>query len=318
MNNQRQFLSSSIRIDGLLDVIIVMGLSASWLGLLGGLHWALDLLSHFRWQYLLVSVLAVAWTFWRRRRLALAVSLMTLALNGWLIGGLMMDSQGVDANNQHRLRVVSVNVLASNPKKEQVLKYLREADADVIILIEMDDEWTRQMEPLRDSHPHGAVQAEGGNSGLALFSRLPLQSVRLMELGERGRKAVEARLRHEGGEAVVVGVHPVPPIGPSRTADRDRYLSDVAAHVAAVNSPALVIGDVNATPWSAGVRLLTKDGRLRLAPGSWKPTWQARNIFAIPIDHALCSAGLVILNKHVGPDVGSDHRPIVVELSWRP
>jgi endonuclease/exonuclease/phosphatase (EEP) superfamily protein YafD len=315
MNDQRKFLNPSVRLDGMLDVVIVMGLSASWLGLLGGWHWALDLLSHFRWQYLVVSLLAVVWTLWRRRRLALMVSLMTVALNGWLIGGLVMDSLVTYANNDHHLRVVSLNVLTSNPNKERVLEYLRGVDADVIFLMEVDEEWLRRMEPLKDTHPHGALQQVSGNFGVALYSRLPLEETKLVDFGEWGLPAVEARLRHEGGEAVILGLHPMPPVGRARAEERDRYLSEAAAHAARQNVPALVIGDLNATPWSAGARLMMREGGLRLAPGSWKPTWQARNIFAIPIDHAFCSAGLVILNKSIGPDVGSDHRPIVLEVS---
>jgi hypothetical protein len=36
------------------------------------------------------------------------------------------------------------------------------------------------------------------------------------------------------------------------------------------------------------------------------------------IDHVLCTAPLLITRRDVGPDVGSGHRPGLVELRWMP
>jgi hypothetical protein len=47
MNPRRPFLSFSVRLDGVWDVIIVLALAGSWIGLLGQWHWAFDLFSHF-------------------------------------------------------------------------------------------------------------------------------------------------------------------------------------------------------------------------------------------------------------------------------
>ena len=55
------FVSSRVRVAGLLEVGLLLGLAGSWLGLLGGWHWMLDLGSHFRWQYVVACLLALAW-----------------------------------------------------------------------------------------------------------------------------------------------------------------------------------------------------------------------------------------------------------------
>ena len=48
----------------------------------------------------------------------------------------------------------------------------------------------------------------------------------------------------------------------------------------------------------------------------WTPTWRAASIFAIPIDQALGTAPLVITRRSVGPDLGSDHRPLNISVGW--
>jgi endonuclease/exonuclease/phosphatase (EEP) superfamily protein YafD len=38
----------------------------------------------------------------------------------------------------------------------------------------------------------------------------------------------------------------------------------------------------------------------------------------IPLDHCLVSSGLDVLDKRLGPQVGSDHLPVVIELQIPP
>jgi endonuclease/exonuclease/phosphatase (EEP) superfamily protein YafD len=40
-------------------------------------------------------------------------------------------------------------------------------------------------------------------------------------------------------------------------------------------------------------------------------------VLRIPIDHCLVSSELVVLEHTVGPDIGSDHYPLLVTLAVR-
>jgi endonuclease/exonuclease/phosphatase (EEP) superfamily protein YafD len=46
------------------------------------------------------------------------------------------------------------------------------------------------------------------------------------------------------------------------------------------------------------------------------PTWMVDTLIGIPIDHALAQKPLNILLRTLGPEVGSDHRPILIEVGW--
>jgi endonuclease/exonuclease/phosphatase (EEP) superfamily protein YafD len=124
-------------------------------------------------------------------------------------------------------------------------------------------------------------------------------------------------MTHQGRDFVLIGTHPPPPGGREFAAERDRQLGQLAEHVALTQMPVLVVGDLNATPWSAGMRIATgRNLGFRSLRPPWTPTWRAASIFAIPIDHALCTAPLVIVGRSVGPDVGSDHRSLNIAVGW--
>jgi endonuclease/exonuclease/phosphatase (EEP) superfamily protein YafD len=302
-------------------IILAMALLVllpSWLGLLGSWHWFLDLMAHFRWQYLGLSTLVVGWAIWRRRRMVLVLATSTLLLNGVLIARLAWHP-GVDDRvaSDFSLRVISFNLLTSNPEKQRVLDYLLAADADVVCLLELDSKWLAALAPLEAKYPYRIADARPDNFGIAVYSRIPWQQAAVLDLGDPGLPSIEVALRRQGRELTIIATHPMPPAGRRNAAWRDGQLARLASHVSLLQKPALVVGDLNATPWSAGLRLVTAGGLgFRSLQPPWMPTWRARSVFAIPIDHALGTAPLVITRREIGPDLGSDHRPLLVSVGW--
>jgi endonuclease/exonuclease/phosphatase (EEP) superfamily protein YafD len=300
--------------------IILLSLVFSWLGLLGGLHWSLDLTSHFRWQYLIASLVAVLWTAWARHWKSLAFAILTFLLNAALIGRLAWHPEVSRAtlDPNFKLTVLSMNVLTSNANKQQVLDHVLASNADVVFLMEVNREWAQALQPLKAKYPHHIHAPREDNFGLSLHSRIPWTKGGLLALGMAEVPSVEIEITHQGRDLTLIGTHPLPPIGGGYAAWRDQQLAQLSDRVAWSNKPVLVVGDLNATPWSAGLRLATASGKLgfRSLSPAWTPTWRVRSIFAIPIDHALCTAPLVISDRSVGSDVGSDHRPLQVTVGW--
>lgn len=320
------FVSRHIRWEGLLEAGLFVGLAGSWLGLLGSWHWLLDLCSHFRWQGIMVCLAALAWAGWRRRRWVLRAALLTLGLNGWLLvrpGG--PDPTG-NARPEFNVRVVSFNLLTTNQNHAAVLSWLQQSEGDVIFLMEVDHLWAQALQPLLKTHPHHLIQPASDNFGLALYSRWPAEQLRILsgrDLGLReGRglaitDSMGARFRTAGREWLFIGTHPVPPMGAFFADSRDCQLQALSGYLAGCGLPVLIAGDLNASPWSHGFRQLTSHPLLQTAPGAWRPTWRAPSLFAVPIDHALCVPPLFFKQRTIGPELGSDHRPQVLELGWR-
>jgi endonuclease/exonuclease/phosphatase (EEP) superfamily protein YafD len=77
----------------------------------------------------------------------------------------------------------------------------------------------------------------------------------------------------------------------------------------------MLVGDLNAVTWGHTVRELERRGQARALP-SWG-SWPGRflPIFSLPIDQAIVGPGISCAVKTVGPRLGSDHRPIIVDFA---
>ena len=150
----RAFLGPGKAWDSIVRMVLLVPIVCSWMGLFGGWHWFLHLFSHFRWQYLLASVVAVAWAAWRRQRKVLVLAVITLLLNTVLIGQLAWHPRmSRDAvSDDFRLRVLSLNVLTSNTRTQAVLDQVLASDADVVFLMEVNQRSIAALAGLKEKY----------------------------------------------------------------------------------------------------------------------------------------------------------------------
>jgi endonuclease/exonuclease/phosphatase (EEP) superfamily protein YafD len=111
----------------------------------------------------------------------------------------------------------------------------------------------------------------------------------------------------------VVAAHALVPVGVGHQLTFDRLAHHLADHPEAV-----LIGDLNASPWSREYSSLLRQAEMRDARrGQWPhATWHSAGWAPVrlPIDHALTRGRVEVLDFQLGPDIGSDHRPLVVDL----
>lgn len=303
-----------------LGLLIGLARCGGWLaclatlaGSLGGSWWVFDLLSHFRGHYavmLTVSATGLVLVKPRKRCLVPLVGLLfTLAI---LWGSTRPVPQ--IAHVEAPTRLLSINVYAGNQRLQRIEDYVRQVDPDLLVLLEVTPQWQPALDRLSKRYPHQTIQTGPQPFGIAVFSRVPVESSTLLDLGNSGVPAVASRLRLNGQTLELLAVHTLPPISARYTATRNRQLADVAAYAIRSSSPLIVIGDLNVTPWSVWFRRLLERGRLLDTRNGFgrQPTWPARfGWLGIPIDHCLVSPGCVIDSRSRGPDLGSDHLPIL-------
>jgi endonuclease/exonuclease/phosphatase (EEP) superfamily protein YafD len=293
------------------------------------LGWLCDLTTHFRVYGLGIALAATVLTLCGgppAARVAFgATVLVTLAdlLPSWLPdrAPARAGAHAAPDDDARALFVVCLNVQWDNPDTGRTLAYLRATGADLVVLLEVDPNWADALAGLATDYPFAHVEPRESFEGLALFSRWPLHDTAIVDFGTRGAPSIVTSVESPAGNLAVIATHPRPPLTPAFDRELRAHLRAVGRRAAATPGPCLVVGDLNATPWSAAFHGLMREGRLvDSARGRGiQPTWNAR-LWAprIPIDHVLVTPDVTVIDRRLGPDVGSDHLPVEARVRLPP
>jgi endonuclease/exonuclease/phosphatase (EEP) superfamily protein YafD len=293
----------------------------------GGLVWALDLAAHWQVLYAPLWLMLCLIAGFRAKPWLL---LMPLALLPWWTASPALPAADADmgADASPALIVAVANVHASNREPARLLAWLRARPADVVVLNELTPAFAEALTAAAgDLYPYRAFAPDNSPFGIGVMARRPLTDVEVFRSAD-GIPAIAARVDAGGRAARVVAVHPMPPLAPHWHRQRDLLLRTLAAQADPL--PRVVAGDLNASPWSTALlraarptpqehaRANARTGELRRSTGLGA-TWSHRVLglhVGIPIDHVLADGCWRCGRSERGPQIGSDHRPIRVELHW--
>ena len=297
-------------------------LVATVAALLAPFGWPFELFAHFRWQVATAAAALLLASLVLRRPWMMVVTLAALAaqsLPGILPGRTAAAHAVTGACTGPTLRVVTVNVLFTNSTPAPLLDWLARSDADVIALQEFTPEWEAAVAPLMERYPHRRVLARPDPYGIALLSRWPLQpGAGTVDLAGDGMPSLVGTVELPAGrELRMMALHTHWPVTRELQQQRDLALRAAAQLAAGGDVPTVLVGDLNLTPYAPAFARLVRDSGLRdaLDEEAWRPTWQAGFWpLALPIDHVLVPRDACVVAHEIGPDVGSDHRPLAVTL----
>lgn len=297
----------------------VIAATATLLGYAGRNWWFFELFSHLRVQYFVVLCLIVA-VFAVARRLRASVCYAVFALiNLYPLLPYYLAPTDVNAMPETQImRAVSINVSFNNRQYDLVARFVRENRPDFVLLAEADSNWLNGLSELRALYPYSVKSTRDDIFSIALLSRHELLDSEIIDLGDTRIPAIKTRLRHGSRELTIIGVHLVPPVNRQRASLRNRQLAALPRLVKETDGLTVLMGDFNATPWSPYFRRLLYATGLRDSSygKGLHPTWPARFFpLWMPIDHFLVSATIEVIDKSVGPHVGSDHYPILMNFA---
>lgn len=333
MNRQ---LRRRIRLLGLYILYASVGALAlsTVLAEFGESWWFADLFAHFRYHYALGALLLVGAALALGRRVAGLAAACLVAAQIWAIAApprtpVLDAPQAAAAQPGARLRVMSMNVLVTNHRRDDVIKAVEREQPDIVALQEISQSWHPVIERLAKQLPHVApADWRVQPSDNILLSRYPIAESRIVipPNPQPWFAHVEATIDVGGKPVRVLAVHPPLPRGPINTAIRQAHFDYYARVAAGTELPLLIIGDFNITPYSPRFRAMLRDGGLRYVHlgWAWPRSWPSHNygrlqryVRGFPIDHVVTSRHFAAAGARAIADVGSDHYPVVADLILR-
>jgi endonuclease/exonuclease/phosphatase (EEP) superfamily protein YafD len=280
--------------------------------------WRLALIANFRLHLALAASLALLVVAVVDQPAAPKLFLLVTAFGAALVNLveiLLRTPRSATAGGDSRLRVAFANVLKSNPDAGRLIEWVRRETPDVLVVAEAIGVWSSRLAVLTDKLPF-VVRTRIGDVAVYSwhdFSGEPRQI--FPNIGHAVAVEVQG--------ITLVALHTAAPEDQAHSIACDELIDRVGRHVEQVKGPVVVVGDFNATPWSAPVIRLVRRTGLRFGPGAragsfpaelggrlW-PTW-----ICIPIDLVLAGHGAAVVSRKHGPRIGSDHWPVLAEIAY--
>ncbi|MBV9925621.1 MAG: endonuclease/exonuclease/phosphatase family protein [Acidobacteria bacterium] len=305
----------------LLATFATLAVAFFTLASLFGRHQYLELATHFRLQYALAAsaclILLLAFHSWKLAPLALACAV----LNWAFILPFYAAPRHAKPSGGIRLRLMHANVLGGNRDYAALASVVERERPDILLLQEFTGAWEENLRGLEAQYPYSKLAPRQGGSGMALFSRHPLEAAEVLALDNTSHLALFAKVNVGGVTLSVLALHPPTPMRPDKFENRNRQFERAASIMRETQGPKLLVGDLNTTMWSPYFRDLVRDSGLDNARQGFAliPSWPVPlpAPLQIPIDHCLVSGDLSVEAIRTGGRTGSDHRPLIVDLSFQ-
>ncbi len=309
------------------DIVVVAVGAIALFAFAARFSWAADLCCQFRVQLLMFLAPATI-VYWVGRRGGIAWwVLMCTVANLLPVLPYVVPKANANATPHGQVtRVMMLNLLKGNKHYDDVIGYLQEHDPDIFIALEADQEWTEGLRPIRSSYPHRHIVDDRGTSSIAVYSQLPFDGVDVHYSTRRKLPSLDLRFTIDQQPIHVFATHPYVPLTLETARMRNEQLEEIAYLMNHAGSR-ILLGDLNCTPWSPYFAdLIEGTGMTPAGHGrGLRPTWYRRAraygplrqtwVFALKLDHMLLSDDLTVVDHRIGPCLGSDHRPVMVDFT---
>lgn len=222
------------------------------------------------------------------------------------------------------LGLVVANVRMGNRNIEALRDFIVAQQPDLILLLECDAWWLDQLARILVDYPHSVLNPRDDTYGIALYSKLELVQPHVRFISGDESPSIHAGVRLKNGDLFRIhGLHPPPPVPKyaEKSVERDAELMVVGRELTHDVLPCIVAGDLNDVAWSYTTRLFCSvsgllDPRVGRGP---LPTFPVNfSLLRFPLDHVFLSSEFRLIRFDRGPDIGSDHFPVVIEVSFEP
>jgi endonuclease/exonuclease/phosphatase (EEP) superfamily protein YafD len=274
---------------------------------IAGVLLLLSLFVKFRWRWVTVALFA----------LIIVINLWRIWPYTFLAGTQLAYDDGAQAGAATCFTAMSVNVKVENDRYAQIADQIERIDPDILFLMETDEEWAAQLEPVLAGYEHVDRHPQPNAFGLVFATRLRVIKTNIVENTHRDTPTLYATVQPGSRPVEFIGLHPKPPLPSWNTQMRDENIVKAGVQTPDRLPDAMVMGDFNDVPWSRTTTKFRDTGEWRdprIGRGTY-PTFPP-SLVAIgwPLDQMMLKGDLELTEFEVLPDNGSDHRALYARV----
>ncbi len=289
-------------------------------GFLSQYGWWFDLSAHFRLQYLAIQLLCLLLCIFQKRKTLFFIITLFALINLSLIVPYYFPTKNPPApfnKGGKPIKILLINVNSPNTNYKAVRDYVQENSPDILALEEINARWIKEISSLLKIYPYSKEVSQENNFGLGLYSKIPLEDMQVKYFASDLIPSLVGKITLDGQMVSLIFSHPMPPGTLEHYQWHNTQLEQIGLLKPSLEKNIILIGDLNATSWSYPFQKLTKDLDVKDSREGFglQTSWPSFLPYAgITIDHCLVSKNFKILERKVGPSVGSDHLPVFVRL----
>ena len=290
-------------------------------------------------SYLLLAAVTFAI---RSLQFQIALALSAAAILAWLVRSRLLSlvgllpamvllapvamgylPKGQPAVSAQTCRVMSLNLLYKNQNTGAIVKQIRDANPDVLLVEEFTPFQNEALQrEIGADYRYQCIAADHGSSGIGIFSRVALSDAGDIGL-HSSHQQLRATLHLPGGDVALYALHLRSPQSVRSVTTGRIQTADLIDRLKNERLPVIVGGDFNFTPDSPNAAALRNLGLMSThdlaghGRGATFPAGRWPYLPGIRIDHVMLSHELTCARSYVGGNSGSDHRPIVADVGWK-
>ncbi|MFQ5922415.1 MAG: endonuclease/exonuclease/phosphatase family protein [Anaerolineales bacterium] len=300
----------------------------------GSTHWVMDASAYILPWVLAPAIVLLPGAIWRRSPFLLGASALPLMLFGLIYHPLFLPQRVPEVGES--FTVMTYNVFGNDRDHESALESILELDPDVVALQEVTTDFAQEFEErLGQRYPYRKLETE--TWGQALLSRFPIEAYEVFELGdvEHPMLVQYAELTVNERSLGLLNVHTHSPglirkevarrlnLPPGLLRKRrDWDMRELLQAIEPLASPLILAGDLNISDQHDWYRQVTERFQDAHREAGWGMGFTRTPLFGSDfpmwrIDFVFYTPELVALSTTHGEFGGSDHRPVVAELTFR-
>ena len=239
---------------------------------------------------------------------------------------------GKDLKNNNNLKILIFNVEYSNSIEnfEKIRKMIILENPDIIQLAETSGRLSGEVKKLKKQYPHTLnLDKRKDIFDTVIFSKYPLKNKK-----DLTDNIVAATVVKNNKQFNLISVHFVPIANKLHTEIANRQMAAAIDYIKINKGDYILIGDLNMTMTSKRFTNFLNETNLYTYVSLIKPTstWPAKmqlrfapeyvlienfpNVLGIQIDHVLYSSKFRLIDKKITNSYGSDHRGLIVNLTY--